>query len=121
MKQACRLKELAVEEHVTVITFDMALYEKALQLVDTRTDLKGKVLPRRGELRVAMAALRALGSSIENFEIDDAWIEADVYGSAAIDRFSRALTTSVPCARTSAYTCHCMSWQSNSSLTITPT
>lgn len=29
-----------------------------------------------------MAALRALGTSIENSGIDDAWIEADVYDSA---------------------------------------
>jgi len=28
-----------------------------------------------------MAALRALGISMENSGIDDAWIEADVYGS----------------------------------------
>jgi len=31
------------EEHPTVITFDMALYEKAVQLVDAREDLKGTV------------------------------------------------------------------------------
>ena len=72
------LKELAVgEEYVTVITFDMALYEKAVQLVDGRADLKGKVLPSLGELHVVMAALRALGSSIEKSGIDDAWIEAE--------------------------------------------
>ena len=36
MKQAILLKELAVgEDHITVITFDMALYEKAIKLVDT--------------------------------------------------------------------------------------
>jgi hypothetical protein len=29
-----------------------------------------------------MAALRALGTSIENSGIDDAWIEADIYGAA---------------------------------------
>ena len=29
-----------------------------------------------------MASLRALGASMENSGIDDAWIEADVYGSA---------------------------------------
>ena len=68
---------------MTVITFDLALYEKAVQLVDTRTDLKGKVLPRLGELQVVVAAPRALGSSTENFGIDDAWIEADIYRSAA--------------------------------------
>jgi len=31
-----------------------------------------------------MAALRALGISIENSVIDDAWLEAGVYGSATI-------------------------------------
>lgn len=81
MKQAILLKELAVgEDHITVITFDMALYEKAIKLVDTHPDLKDKVMPRLGELHAVMCALRALGSSIENSGIDDAWIEADVYG-----------------------------------------
>jgi len=61
----------------------MALYPKAVQLVDARLDLKGKVLPRLGELHFVMCALRALGSSIENSGIDDAWMEADAYVSAA--------------------------------------
>ena len=35
MKQAHQLKELTVgEEYITVITYDMALYAKAVQLVD---------------------------------------------------------------------------------------
>ena len=81
MKQAILLKELEVgEDHITVITFDMALYEKAIKLVETHPDLKDNVMPRLGELHVVMCALRALGASIENSEIDDAWIEADVYG-----------------------------------------
>ena len=62
----------------------MALYEKAVQLIDSNSDLKGKVLPRLGELHTTMAALRALGSSIENSGIDDAWLESNVYGSATI-------------------------------------
>jgi len=44
----------------------MALYKKAVQLVDAREDLKGTVLPRLGELDTVMAALKALGKSIEN-------------------------------------------------------
>ena len=80
MKQAHQLKELTVgEDYITVITY--ALYAKAVQLVDARPDLKGKVLPRLGELHVVMCALRALGLSIENSGIDNAWTEADVYGS----------------------------------------
>ena len=72
------------EEHPTVITFDMALYEKAVQLVDARDDLKRTVFPSLGELHTVMAALRALGTSIENSGIDDAWLEAGVYGSGTI-------------------------------------
>lgn len=41
--QASQLKSLVVgEEHPTVITFDMALYEKAVQILDSRDDLKKK-------------------------------------------------------------------------------
>ena len=74
MLQASQLKKLVVgQDHPTVITFDMALYEKAVQ--------RCKIQPRLGELHTVMAALRALGTSIENISIDDAWSEADVYGS----------------------------------------
>lgn len=81
--QASELRKLAVGEgHPTVISFDMALYEKVVQLLDARPDLKRTVVPRLGELHVVMASLRALGASMENSGIDDAWIEADVYGSS---------------------------------------
>ena len=44
-KQAIQLKELAVgKNHIALMTFDMALYEKVIQLVDSRSDLKGKVM-----------------------------------------------------------------------------
>ena len=49
--QASELKKLAVDEdHLTVISFDMALYEKVIQLLDARPDLKRTVVPRLGEL-----------------------------------------------------------------------
>ena len=81
MLQASQLNKLVVgQDHPTVITFDMALYEKAVQLLDARPNLKNEIVPRLGELHTVMAALRALGTSIENSGIDDAWIEADVYG-----------------------------------------
>lgn len=83
MMQARKIKELAVgNDYPTVISFDLALYEKVVQLLDSRPDLQGQFVPRMGELHVVMAALRALGTSIENSGIDDAWMEADVYGPA---------------------------------------
>ena len=42
-----------------------------VQLLDVRPDLKRTIVPRLGELHVIMAALRALGASIENSGIDD--------------------------------------------------
>ena len=76
--QASQLRKLAVDEdHPTIISFDMALYEKVVRLLDARPDLKHTVVPRLGELHVAMAALRALGASTEYSGIDDAWIEVD--------------------------------------------
>ena len=88
--QTSQLRSLVVgEKHPTVITFDMALYEKVVQLLDVRPDLKRTVVPRLGELHVVMAALRALGTSIENSGIDDAWIEAGVYGAATTRQILR--------------------------------
>ena len=55
-----------------------------VQLLDSKPDLQGQFVPRMGELHVVMVALRALGTSIENSGIDDAWIEAGVYGSATM-------------------------------------
>jgi len=64
----------------TVITLDMALYERAKQLEMTRDDCKGKWLLRLGEMRTVMAALRAVGNAIEDSGLDEAWSEADIYG-----------------------------------------
>jgi len=35
-------------------TFDMALYEKVIHLVDARPNFKGKMMPRLGELHIVM-------------------------------------------------------------------
>ena len=66
MMQAIKLKELAVgNNYPTVISFDLALYEKVVQLLHSRPHLQGRFVPRMGELHVVMAGLRALGTSIE--------------------------------------------------------
>ena len=60
----------------------MALYEKVVQLLDSRPDLKRAIFPRLGRLHVKITALRALGASMENSGTDDAWMEVDVHDSA---------------------------------------
>ena len=77
--QANQLRYLSVgDAHPTMISFDMALSEKMVQLLDARPHLKRAIVRRHGELHAIMAALRALGASIANSGIDDAWMEADV-------------------------------------------
>jgi len=81
MLQASHLKSLVVgQDHPAVITFDMALYEKAIQLLDARSNLKDEIVLRFGELHTIVASLRALVTSIENSGIDDTWIEAKFMG-----------------------------------------
>ena len=75
-------KRRRVEKVKIALSENIALFEKVVQLLDSRPDLKSKVVPNLGELHVVMAALRAIGVSMENSGIDDAWMEADVYGSA---------------------------------------
>ncbi len=64
----------------TVITLDMALYERAKLLEMSRDDCKGKWVLRLGEMHTVMAALRAAGNAIEDSGLDEAWSEADIYG-----------------------------------------
>ena len=64
----------------TVITLDMALYERAKQLDMTREDCKGKWVLRLGEMHTVIAALRAIGNAIEDSGLEEAWSEADIYG-----------------------------------------
>jgi len=56
----------------TVITLDMALYERAKQLEMTRDDCKGKWVLRLGEMHTVMAVLRAVGNAIEDSGPDEA-------------------------------------------------
>ena len=55
MVQARNMKELAVgKEYLTFIPFDIALYEKAVQLVDARSPFKGTIMPIIGDLHVVI-------------------------------------------------------------------
>ena len=50
----------------------MALYEKAIQFLDARSNLKSEIILRLGELHAVMADLRDLGISKDNSGIADA-------------------------------------------------
>lgn len=62
----------------------MQQYEKAKQLEMSMPDCKNQWVLRIGELHTAMAALRAAGTLTEGSGLDDAWVEADIFGPATV-------------------------------------
>ena len=50
----------------TVVTFDIALYERACRLELLHSEFKDIFIFRIGEFHTVRCALRAIGSSIEN-------------------------------------------------------
>lgn len=68
LKQAQKITIVVLgESHKTVITFDIQLYERAMKLqMHTAPALDQPVFRLREMHTVDMAALRALGSSIED-------------------------------------------------------
>ena len=80
LKQTQQINSMVLgPDRKTVITLDMALYERAKQLEMTRDDCKGKWVLRLGEMHTVMAALRAAGNAVEDSGLDEAWSEADIY------------------------------------------
>ncbi|MES9879620.1 MAG: hypothetical protein ABW185_01920, partial [Sedimenticola sp.] len=83
LKQAQKITTLVMgESHKTVITFDLQLYERAVKLQMHSAPALYHLVFRIGEMHTVLASLRAVGSFIEESGIDDAWMEADLYGSA---------------------------------------
>ena len=64
------------ENHKTVITFDLQLYEKAVKLHMHKAPDLDHLVFRIGEMHTIMASLRALGASIDGSGFDEGWIEA---------------------------------------------
>ena len=82
LKQAQNITTVVLgESHKTVITFDLQPYEKAVKLQLHTAPVLDHLVLRLGELHTVIAALRALGTSIEDSGFDDAWVEAGIYGS----------------------------------------
>ena len=68
----------------TVITLDLDLYFRALQLVQSDDAMRNKFVLRLGELHAVFSQLRAIGRFIDNSGIDEAWIQADVFDPVVV-------------------------------------
>ena len=83
LKIMCNLnRDVSGEGYVTTVSLDLAIYEKAVQLVYcTNNSFSDRFNFRLGELHVSMAQLRGIGSYIEGYGLDSI-CQSDVYGPA---------------------------------------
>ena len=72
----------------TIITLDLQLYSKALQL-QARNEVKSNFIFRLGELHIVFAFLHAMGKYIECSGLDQILVEAGIYGPATLDQILR--------------------------------
>ena len=77
-------KDIMGANHLTTISLDLAIHEKAVQLAYSNNRLAAMYNFRLGELHISMAHLRGIGTYIENSGLDSIWIESNTYGPAVV-------------------------------------
>ena len=75
IKAADELREIIYPEGKTIISFDLQLYIKAIQLQE-EPDIKEGFVFRIGELHVVFCALKVLGKMINGSGLDQIFEEA---------------------------------------------
>ena len=69
----------------TIVTFDLQLYSKCIQL-QAREEINSTFVFRMGELHVVFAFLKCIGKYIDNSGLDDIFIEAEIYGPSTMEQ-----------------------------------
>ena len=68
----------------TIVTLDMQLHIKAVQIVDTRPELKDKFILRIGELHELFAQCRCIGKLIEDSGLDSLFVHSEIFGPGVV-------------------------------------
>ena len=66
-------------EHKTIISMDLQLYNKCMQL-KSRKEVNSNFIFRLGELHTVFAFLKVIGKYISNSGLDQLFIETNIYG-----------------------------------------
>ena len=72
------------EKHLTTVSLDLAIYEKAVQLCYCNRFYEMTFNLRLGELHITMAHLRGIGSYVEGSGLESIWMESGVFGVATV-------------------------------------
>ena len=74
----------------TIVTFDLQLYSKSIQL-QLNSDLDDSFVIRLGELHVVFTAFKCLGKLINDSRLNQAFKEALLYGSTTVEQIRHHL------------------------------
>ena len=77
--KVCQSIATSTENQKAIISLDLQLYPKALQLKDKK-EINSNFIFRLGELHVVFAFLKTMGKYIENSGLDQVFIESGIYG-----------------------------------------
>ena len=69
----------------TIITLDLELYAKALQ-VQGRNEIANNFVWRTGELYIVFTFQHVIGKYIENSSLDQSFIDCDIYGPVTVNQ-----------------------------------
>ena len=69
----------------TVISFDLQLYAKCIQLQSSE-GIADNFVFRMGKLHTVFAMLHSIGKYIDSSGLDKAFIEAEIYGPATMEQ-----------------------------------
>ena len=72
-------------DHKTIVSIDLQLYAKCIKLQDNES-IRSQFVFRLGELHILFAMLKVIGTNINFSDLDEAFIEANIYGPATLQQ-----------------------------------
>ena len=89
LKEVQKINDLLSPGTKTILTFDLQLYSKVLQL-ESNSEINNFVI-RLGELHVVFTTFKMLGKIIDGSGLDKAFEEALLYGSNTVEQIMMAI------------------------------
>ena len=86
LKSCQNISAAVAPSRKTIITLDLQLYAKALQL-QGRNEITNNFVFRPGELHIVFSFQHAIGKYIENSGLDQSFIDCNIYGPATVSQY----------------------------------
>ena len=82
---ANKLRSNNTTQNKTIITLDLQLYSKCIQM-QSRDEIDRQFVFRMGELHIVFAFLKCIGKFIDNSRLDERFVESGIYGPQTLEQ-----------------------------------